>query len=328
MASVILTHLGESIPLYIKDCVHQLRLWNKTTPIYIIQEPYHKKEIFWQNLYLQYNVIYVYTDSLEPTEHHKEFQRGYSGDTAFRKGYWKHVRERFFYVEELMMRESLKDAISMEYDIMVYCCLDDLKKKFQQSHQTIRMVMDNASRGHPGFMYIPSSLEMRNFTMFMTCLLGLNYEDMQSLSLYSRIFEVHYLPVITEERNRANPNRRSQVGDTSKDPFFLSEDSEHFGCLFDSLVVGQFLGGIDPRNTGGHKYVHYENEGALYRIREMDFQWKKDTILGLWQPWLDNRPLVTIHMHSKALNCFLSDRTDCPSPDYQVDSLYRSLLPN
>jgi hypothetical protein len=181
MASVILTHLGESIPLYIKDCVHQLRLWNKTTPIYIILEPFHKQTIFWQDLYLQYNVIYVYTDTLEPTAHHKEFQRGYSGDTAFRKGYWKHVRERFFFVEELMVRESLKDAISMEYDIMVYCSLEDLKKKFQQSHQTIRMVMDNASRGHPGFMYIPSSLEMRNFTMFMTCLLGLNYEDMQSL---------------------------------------------------------------------------------------------------------------------------------------------------
>ena len=328
MSSVILTHLGESIPLYIRDCVHQLRLWNKTTPIYIIVEPCHKQAAFWQDLYRQYNVIYVYTDTLEPTAHHKEFQQGYSGDTTFRKGYWKHVRERFFYVEELMARESLKDVVSMEYDIMVYYSLDTLKQKFQQSHQTLRIVVDNESRGHPGFMYIPSTLEMRNFTMFITCLVGLQYEDMQSLSLYSRIFEMHYLPAITEERNRANPNRRSKVGHRSKNPFFLSEDSEYFGCLFDSLCVGQYVGGIDSRNTGGHKYLCYENESALYSIREMEFQWKKIGESNLWQPWLDGRPLVTIHVHSKALNCFLSDRIDCPSPDYHVDSLYRSLLPN
>jgi len=325
MSSIILTHLGESIPLYIKDCVHQIRIWN-TVPIYIILEPCHKDQAFWTSLHTVYSVTLVYTDTLIPTEHHKIFQRDYKGDTAFRKGYWKHVRERFFYIEELMERESLRDAISMEYDVLLYTSLETLKEKFRTSHQTLRMVMDNPSRGHPAFLYIPSVNEIRMFSMFLVSLLNVACEDMQSLALFSQTHEVHYLPVITEQLNRSKPVRRSLVGHESSNTWHLSEDSEHFGVLFDSLVVGQWIGGIDSRNTRGNKALFYQNESALYSIKEMKFQWIREN--GLWKPMLDDRPLVTIHIHSKALHSFLSDRVEYPSPDYNVESVNKSLLPN
>lgn len=324
MASVILTHLGDSVPPYLKDCVHQLRIFNPTTPVYVILDPVHKTNSFF--LDLQPSVQLRFTDDLTPTTQHTEFLTNFKGDTAFRKGYWRHVKERFFFVEEVMIQESLTDTISMEYDVLVYGNLTELCRKLDRLPKTLRMVMDNDTRGHPAFLYFPTVADARSLTTFFAAVAAMPYEDMQTLALYSKIFPTHFFPVLTEARNHSVPSRRSQQGNTSPSTHFLSEDSEALGVLFDSLVVGQWVGGIDSRNTGGRKIVNYENEGALYSIREMPFEWQN--IDGRWRPILDNRLLFTIHVHSKALSCFLSDRVAPPSADYDVSAVNAGLLAN
>ena len=329
--SIILTHLGESIPPYSKDCIHQLRLWNPI-PIYVILDPCHRASDFWNSLQKTYTVTLVFTDTLVPTDHHRDFTRGFQGDTTFRKGFWKHVKERFFYVEELIKSENLTHIISMEYDVLVYTRLSNVIDTFNTStkKQCIRIVRDNDDRGHPGFMYIPSLESIQEYNRFLISILHTSLEDMQALALYANTYKdrVAYLPVITEARNRSIPNRRSTCGHTSQDPFYLSEDSDHLGVLFDSAVVGQWVGGIDSRNTGGAKVTKYENESALYKISEMKFQWKKDIETFLWQPFLDGQLLATIHVHSKALASFRSDRADYPKDDYDVKEVIQTLLRN
>jgi hypothetical protein len=328
MVSVVLTHLGESVPVYIEDCVHQLRLWNPTIPIYIILERCHESHCFWQTLVDNYGSHLVYTDTLTQTEAHREFQSGFSGDVRFRKGYWKHVQERFFFMEELMAKENLKDVFSMEYDILVYGSLSDLNTKLRSLAPKLRMVMDNEDRAHPGFLYIPTVSDISQFNTFLTSVSSTGMTDMEILRMYTRVFEsqVSFFPVITEARNRSVRHRRSQVGNTSADPFFLSQDSDTLGALFDSAVVGQWVGGIDPRNTGGRKITNYVNEGALYSILEMPFTWENSK--GLWRPLVDNVPQFTIHMHSKALKGFLSDRSTMPTDDYDVRAIMAQLQPN
>jgi hypothetical protein len=327
MAALILTHLGESVPAYLADCVHQFRLWNKDTPIYILLDASHLSNPFWTSLADKYAVKFCTTNSLSPTPHHVEFQNTYTGDVVFRKGYWKHVRERFYFVEECMIAHGLTHVISMEYDVLVYGSFDDLLAKLRTGPQTLRMVKDNCDRGHPAFLYIPQVSVIRDFNVFLSSINGSGLEDMQSLAFYSDLFEVHYFPVLTAARRRLVDPRRSLTGHTAADCSFLSEDSEHFGVLFDSLVVGQWIGGIDSRNTGGAKITRYRNESALYTIQEMPFEWIQNGD-RLWRPMLDGRPLMTIHVHSKALGCFLSDRASKPDDDYNVHELYRTLLPN
>lgn len=329
-SSVILTHLGESIPPYIKDCIHQLRLWN-SIPIYVILDPCHRNNTFWKSLQEIYKVNLVFTDTLEQTNHHSQFIKGFQGDIEFRKGFWKHVKERFFYIEELIKSEKLNDVISMEYDVLVYTSIDRLINKLKTlKRQMIRIVRDNDERGHPGFMYIPTLESIQEYNQFLISILHMNLEDMQALALYANTYKdkINYLPVITEARNRSIPRRISKCGHSSKDPFYLSQDSEQIDMLFDSAVVGQWVGGIDSRNTGGVKISKYENESALYTITEMKFQWKKDIETFLWQPFLDEKLLATIHVHSKALASFRSDRPDYPKDDYDVMTVNQTLLRN
>ena len=330
MSSLILTHLGDSVPPYMKDCVHQVRLWNPDLPIYIVLWPCHKGVQFWNDLESQYTVNLVYTNTLKQTPHHAYFLSNFSGDMDFRKGYWRHVKERFFFVEELMIDKSLDHCISMEYDVLVYMSLSKLCVRLRESKQVLRMVRDNNERGHPAFLYVPTAKHIHEFNIFLLSILHGPLEDMQSLAAYadSNPEKVKYFPVISEQRNRSIPNRVSKTGHQTSTPGYLSDDSEHFQSLFDSLVVGQWIGGIDSRNVGGQKISQYENESALYSIKEMTFQWKKSPENFLWMPVLDGRPLCTIHMHSKALTSFLSDRSDCPCDDYDVSEVNRGLLSN
>jgi hypothetical protein len=262
--------------------------------------------------------------------HHQYFSKHFKGDTDFRKGYWKHVKERFFYIEECMSKFSLKHTISMEYDVLVYTNILELQTKLKAGPQSLRIVRDNDLRGHPAFMYIPSSEHIQQFNVFIVSIIETPLEDMQALAAYADNYSdrINYLPVITELRNKSIVHRRSTQGHISQNTYYLSQGSEDLKILFDSLVVGQWVGGIDSRNTGGHKIAKYENESALYNINEMKLQWKKNLENFLWQPILDGRPLVTIHVHSKALKCFLSDRPGYPSDDYNVFDIYKTLLPN
>jgi len=308
-----------------KDCIHQIRLWNTRYPIYIILDKCHTTD-FWLNLVKIYEVKLVYTDTLTSTTHHTYFTNNFKGDT-FRKGYWKYVKERFFYIEELMARESLEHVLSFEYDVLIYMNIEPIIEKFKASHQTLRFVRDNDVKGHPACIYIPNSNCIQHFNMFLVQTLGDSIDDMEALAYYANTYNnVHYLPVLTQEKNSLVKNRKSLVGHISKNPYYLSEDSEYFGILFDSLVVGQWISGIDSRNIGGQKISNYENESALYSIKEMNLKWEKENFL--WKPILDSRPLFMIHMHSKALSSFRSDRPDCPKDDYDVKSLHESLLPN
>jgi hypothetical protein len=328
--SIILTHLGESTPPYLRDCVHQIRLWNPETKVYVILWRCHQSNEFWARLVSDYAVILVYTDTLQPTPHHRHFSDYYaqnpSEKTQFRQGYWIHVKERFFFVEELMLRDGLEQCISMEYDVLVYISLEELFRTLKASHQTLRMVRDNDERGHPGFLYVPTAESIGELNEFIASMVKTFVSDMKCLAEYADANPeaMHYLPVIAEAKN--SPTRKSAMGHTSADPFYLSEDSEEFGVFFDSAVVGQWVGGVDSRNTGGIKVTQFANESALYGMHELSLEWKK--CAELWRPLLDGRPLATIHVHSKALRCFLSDRKDAPCDDYEVATIATELLAN
>jgi hypothetical protein len=328
MFHLTLVHLGTAYPTYLEHCIHQLRLWNSAEEltVYVILEPCHRDK---EALLGACGAEVVFTDTLPKTRDHELFLQEYAGDTEFRKGYWRHVKERFFYMEELMIQKCIGSMVSMEYDVLLYTPFSTLFPKLvRHGGDRLAFVMDNETRGHPGFLYIGSPEAIMQFNQHILMRIKVPLEDMKLLCDYWQNYpeRVKFLPAISHERNKAIPNRTSRDGQTTKDPFFLSDGFESLESLFDSAVVGQALGGIDPRNTHGTKIVGYENEGALYSMIEMPFEWKQEG--GLWKPYLDMSPLNTIHVHSKALQCFLSDRATTPSGDYSVGDIHKALVLN
>ena len=323
--ALILTHLGEAVPHYLRDCVEQARLWNPSFPIYLILDPIHRSNPFFTNL----DLILVFTDELTMTPYHRDFLNNYNGDINFRKGYWRFVKERFYFVEELMKKYSIKKAFSMEYDVLIYYDLNTLLQKLNALPPSFRFVKDNQIKGHPAFVYIPSIEHISHFNCYMTLTVKLPLTDMEIMAEYSNHYKsfVSYFPVIPTDVNNKVKVRKSLDDNISCDNcFFLSTDFDELNILFDSLVVGQFVGGIDSRNTNGVKITKYLNESALYSMLELNLQWTKND--EKWTPLLNGYPLVFIHCHSKALNNFRSDKKDFPNDDYDVKDIFSKLQPN
>ena len=317
---IILTHLGESEPPYLKDCIHQLSLF-QITPILIL-DPYHKNRALGQ-----LNVKHIYTDTLTPTQNHRLFSNHYYGNTQFRNNYWKYVKERFFFIEEAMEQLHLENCVAMEYDVLVYTEIESLLSKLSKYAQNkLAFVMDTPDRGHPGFLFVQNSHTLSAFNEFIVDMIKLPLSDMELLSMFKRENpeKACCLPVITQQRNLL-ASRTSILGNIVEKPDFLSEGFDELGVLFDSAVVGQWVGGVDPRNMDKDT-IGYENEEALYSVKEVGFAWKK--IGEKWLPFLDGQPLATIHVHSKALNCFFSDSTDTPRASYTREVLLKGLEHN
>jgi len=306
--SLILVHLGDSQPEYLIDCIKQVRLWSKTIPIYlIIEHPY------WLHTSKALNNLDVHTvlaSSVQKSPQHLRFLEKYSGDTAFRAGYWKQVQERFFYIHDFMLQMNLTDVLYSEYDVLWYYDISKILTTLKGSTQCLRFVKSEPGRAHPAVMYIPSVYHITTFTEFL--LTYKSWDDMKALDEYAKVQPVAYLPVMPFKRSESH--------------YYLYVNQKWFGFVFDSLVVGQYLGGIDPRNTNGANTVGHKNTEAVYNFDDLNFSWK--VVDGLWQPQVQHAPLVCIHMHSKATRCFMSDRTISPRADYDPQKLLASLPQN
>jgi hypothetical protein len=194
----------------------------------------------------------------------------------------------------------------------------------------IRYVLDNQYRGHPGFIFLPS---VAAYTQFLRHFVDLHseYSNGTDIQFLAKVWNeyptlVRALPVLPE--GFVNGPRISPNGCiTCENPIFLQTDAKEIQVLFDSAVIGHAIGGIDPRNTPGSKIGSYVNESALYTFEELGFHWKKNRTSRLWTPYAGPMPIATIHMHSKALSCFLSDRYEYPKADWEIDDILPYLLP-
>lgn len=321
-SSIILVHLGTDKPHYIRDCIRQIRLWNNPgeVDIYLVAFP-ELAEVFGP-MCEEYFATFVSTASLTSTKSHKQFLEDYTNyDSTFRTGYWRFVVERFYYMEETMRAFNLKSAIHLEYDVMLYMNLASLQEKFATHIPNMALAFDNDVQGYPSFIVINNidALELLNGFICVNCNSGLS--DMKLLSVFRWIYPalLESLPQISTAMFEANPNRKSLTDTAAKEPpsYLANKFSELGSVIFDSIAIGQYIGGVDPRNADGTCIVEYLNESAFYTIRELGLVWKRDDV-GRWylETGEGGHRVVNMHVHSKMLSYFSSDRAEQPNYHY------------
>jgi len=330
--SLILVHLGYDTPFYLRDCLHQIRLWNSPEEVDIYLVAFPEKEETFIPLCSQYGVKFVSTTTLKKTIVHESFSKNLTNyDSAFRDDYWRYVIERFFYMEEVMVEFSIKAAIHMEYDVLVYMNLPPLSKKIKEHISGLALSFDNDTQGYPSFVVINdvNALSMLNGFFSVNCASGLT--DMKLLSYFRKVYPtlMESLPQIPRKVFEANPSGRANLDGTTpqENPAYLANLFDELGeVIFDSLAIGQFVGGIDMRNTAGMCIIEYVNESSFYKVSEFGIEWRQDSEKR-WYPVSrienGNYRIVNIHLHSKMLSHFLSDRVDQPTYDYKNVQMFR-----
>jgi hypothetical protein len=258
---------------YIKTNIEQLLKFDFN--IHVITD-----RAFFDNLQEYTNRINVVDSSTVQTD----FDSKSKLDKHFRDGFWNNASKRLFIVNEYMKQQGLKHVIHLENDVLLY---SDMNYDFEEK---IYIVMDTENRCIPGIIYIP------NHELFDLVTKEYNYSrnDMENLAMFYHRHKdiVNTFPII----------------DNSVEPSIYNQMFERFNCIFDGAALGQYLGGVDPRNIPGDT-IGFVNETCIFQFDKYQFKWIKKDEYYIPHIQINNRMIQinNLHIHSKYLHKFTMD---------------------
>lgn len=209
-------------------------------------------------------------------------------DASFRNGFWKLCSMRLFYLYSYLKAGDIRNVIHIENDVMLY------QKIEVPDDSKVWVTMDSNNRCIPGIILIPDYAKLDNLIAHY------NYAQNDMVNLASFFHNnrdiCESLPIIKQNSSYNHLDR-------------YSRHFSKFGKIFDAAAIGQYLGGVDPRNIGGDTRG-FVNETCVVDYSKYSFVWNFNSALGLYQPHIiidgAEVPIVNLHIHSKALNRFLA----------------------
>ncbi len=298
-------HLGSHAPpSHLLDAIDQVQLWNPSSPIFVALDGRHVASFAKQLRETRIDaatIVLVDVASLPETEHHGRFRASHRLDEVFRDGFWRHTTERFFVLEELIEAHGLEEVIHLENDVMLYCDMSAHCEALRPGGD-LAVTSDDPSRVVPGLVYVRGREVLRELNRALANAAGEGRDDMWNLGRFLAWngHRVATLPLVM-------PAYEPRVEARYTDGF------ERFASVFDACALGQYLGGIDPRNVEpGTPTVGFINETAAFSCARLEFQWMERDGLrrpacrpagGTTQAWT---AINNLHVHAKALHRFSS----------------------
>lgn len=244
---LIYIHIGKILPNYIYDSIYQSILVSNDTKIYVLlddtlitlfNETISK---FNNNIYRKDRVnnlvISIPLSILKlPSEYTTLIDNLPEQIKTFRDSFWVYTIARFFYLQSFMNLFHINSAFHIENDIMIYENLTTLENCL--NFDKLYMVKDNPDRVIASIMYL-NKIELQNVLNHIIKQLELNpgLNDMELLGNYVSS-NIEYFP------------------------FDYNKESDF---IYDAAAIGQFLGGVDPRNIQSYNHIS-ENERLLLTL--------------------------------------------------------------
>jgi hypothetical protein len=296
MIPIVFIHLGSTHPPYWKETVQQARQWNPIAPIICIAETAGCFDASEQ---------WVLLSEIPPTENYTRFKKTSKLDTNFRDGFWRYTTERLFVLESWLQWTSTQEFFHAENDNPIYFTVEDYKEEFRTHSPGLLAPIHGQGRDCDSFriclsVFYGNSLEALQTLTFTLASAPSQIDEMERCGEFWLMNEdiCGYLP-------SAHPKTIFR-----RDEYIAGLVRPGFTHLFDAMLYGQYLGGVDPRNdveTGGPGYVNQDGEFAA---DQFVYAWKVDE-MGRRYPVLldsDGRPwrLANLHIHSKRVADFRS----------------------
>ena len=288
---VILVNVGV-FQEYIFHCIAQLKTFGNREIVIITNS------IFFERYNCVPFVTLIASEELDDMKYHiySKMSREFRGGFAF------YASQRLFLLYSYMKKYGVDSCVHIENDNMIYENLDAIFPGVCADAPTkICAVFDSSTRVIPGIMYIPSSTALyeilRNYRP--------QFNDMENLGM--RPDAIEKLPIIP----RIDPNCRlySDPNYTVGLPYAVNFGRFGERHIFDGAAIGQYLGGIDPRNTTEKDTRGFINETCVVKYNNFEIIWAASQS-GLYRPYLkiegEEYPIVNLHIHSKKLAEFLS----------------------
>jgi len=213
-------------------------------------------------------------------------------DASFRDGFWQLASARLFIIHDFMKQYNIENVIHLENDVLVYYNCNVLAEKVDTNK--IYIPFDCYERNIASIMFIP------NYTIFSRILDNYNYSknDMENFVMIKKTHPelIELFPIFINDKQNNNDNENLTEEE------FVSSNFHIFQYIFDAAAIGQYIGGVDPRNMAGDT-SGFVNETCVIKYNEYEIQWKEKT------PFLivcgNTYPIFNLHIHCKNLEKFI-----------------------
>ena len=282
--NIIIVALG-IIPEYLDDCINQINLTQKNHTIHLIKNR--------SSNYTNDNCLITNVENIPISKKHSYFvKKSKLVNKKFRNYFWRYSTERLYVIDDYINAKNLNDIIHIETDVLLYQDLElimPILKKFD-----FACVRDSAIRVIGSIIYIKNKKVSEKISSIANDYI--NENDMIILhQIEKKIGNTLCLP----------------IGDHD-----IYKDNLKY--IFDGASIGQFVGGIDPRNKSGKIMSFINNIKAFFNERNaVSFVNKNSKIhVSEWEiKWINSRPykkinndlipIVNLHIHSKNLKKFM-----------------------
>jgi hypothetical protein len=223
-----------------------------------------------------------------------DFCRKSTLNREFRNGFWHHTSARLFVLHSFMVKYRVNNVIHIENDVLLYYNCDETLTDALHNKIQVYMPFDTFERNIASIVYIPDG---ETFGQILSHY-DFSKNDMYNFSeIRKKTSLINTFPIfVSGER------------DTSERAFVTNNWSKFGGYIFDAAAMGQYVGGVDPRNIHGDTRG-FVNETCIIKYNEEgDIVWIIDVISGFRKPFLKIKgsnakvPIFNLHVHCKDLS--------------------------
>ena len=215
------------------------------------------------------------------------FSRRSTLNREFRNGFWHHASARLFILHSFMANYRVKNVIHLENDVLIYHNCDDALTNALYNAKQVYMPFDTFERNIASIVYIPDSFVFGEI---------LSHYDFTKNDMYN-------FSEIRKKTGLINtfPIFVSRESDSSERAFITSNWGKFGDFIFDAAAMGQFVGGVDPRN------IHGDTRGFVNETCVIKYNEEGEIFWRGGKPWIRLKregkeiPIFNLHIHSKAL---------------------------
>ncbi|MCH9612262.1 MAG: hypothetical protein S4CHLAM102_07480 [Chlamydiia bacterium] len=298
--SIVFIHIGPELPSYLPVAMKQARLFNDCEIVLVANK---RTLLDYEALLTEEQIIGIATEYLPGSVSHRHFHNFSTLDRTTRGGFWLLASERFFFLEELMRMYNLKNVLHLESDVMLYSDLDDLVPLFNKYYRGIAGTFDNDERCIPGLIFFSTVRDAEKLVKLMAEKAPEAIDDMFMMGYLKKRYGeevIDNLPIVGAEYIQLIPVK-------SQNAKKYCQYIDDFNSIFDAAYMGQYLGGVDPRNADIK--FGFVNTDCVINSSYMQYIWEVDE-KGRSIPYAQFGDKLlkinNLHIHSKRLHEFYS----------------------
>lgn len=224
----ILFHIGNDIPRHAIDCVNNILITNPGSKIYFISNAWIRghEDVIWVNVN-----DFKCRDVLNTSFFHESGHAMLFRTSAF----------RFFFIDELIKTQGLKNNFHFDNDVLVYSNLSHLLPHFE--NHDISITPHSPHEYVCGMMYMKSHIDV--ITEYFSRIIHLNVQHLNEVA--GKGFmpnEMRLLSILNSTTKCINLLPVLPFGE-------FSNEITMFESIFDPSSYGQHIGGTPDKPEGG-----------------------------------------------------------------------------